>query len=51
MRIELNWIEFQFNKLNQSSTELNPNSIVKKWDANWWKMYWKSTCEYNVEKK
>ncbi len=29
--------------------ELNSNSIKKKWDANWWESYWKSSHEYGVE--
>ncbi len=34
--LRLKWIEFIFN--------------YKKWDTNWWKMYWKF-YEYGVEKK
>ncbi len=37
MHFELNWIEFQFND--------------EKWDANWWRKYWKFACKYSVEKK
>ncbi len=37
MHFELNWIEFQFNE--------------EKWDANWWRRYWKFACEYGVGKK
>jgi hypothetical protein len=30
---------------------LNWNWVEEKWDANWWKKYWKYVCEYAVEKK
>jgi len=39
----MNWIEFQFNyqiKFN--------NWIKNKWDANWWQIYSKSSCKYDV---
>jgi hypothetical protein len=29
----------------------NLNWIEIQWDANWWRRYWKSTCEYGVGKK
>jgi hypothetical protein len=29
--------------------ELNPNSIGKKRDVNWWRKYWKFVCDYGVE--
>jgi hypothetical protein len=31
--------------------EFNSNSIKEKWDANWWRMYSKSSCEYVLGKK
>jgi hypothetical protein len=39
----LNWIEFKI--------ELNSNWIKKKWDANWWRRYWKFACKHDVGKK
>jgi hypothetical protein len=30
---------------------LSSNSIKDKWDANCWKIYPKSSCEYGVEKE
>jgi hypothetical protein len=30
---------------------LNPNLIVKQWNANCWKRYWKFALEYGVGKK
>jgi hypothetical protein len=38
----LNWIEL---RLNWSIFKFNSNSIEKKWDPDWWRMYWKSTCK------
>jgi hypothetical protein len=50
-----NWIPIQLNsnqQLDYYSIESNSNSIVEKWDANWWlKRYSKFTCEHGVEKK
>jgi len=31
--------------------QLDSNSIVKKWDVNWWKKYWKFYHGYDVGKK
>ncbi len=44
----MNWI--QIPKLN-SNQQLDSNSIEEKWDTNWWRKYWKSSCEYGVGKK
>jgi hypothetical protein len=34
-----------------SNQQLDWNSIKEKWDTNWWRSYWKSSCEYGVGKK
>jgi hypothetical protein len=39
--------KFNFN----STIELNSNSIKDKWDANFLRMYSKSSCEYDIGKK
>jgi hypothetical protein len=42
MHLELNRIPIQ---------QLHEDLIEKKWDANWWRRYWKSTHKYAVGKK
>jgi len=41
MHLELNQIPIQ---------QLCEDLIEKKWDANWWRKYWKSTHKYGVGK-
>ncbi len=64
MQLEFNPIPIELNptpiELNPTPIELNPisvelnwiqqdsNSIEEKWDAKWWKRYWKFTYEYGV---
>jgi hypothetical protein len=38
-------------ELNFNLVDLNSNSIQEKWDANWYRNYWKFSCDYGVEKK
>jgi hypothetical protein len=38
-------------KLNFKLVDLNSNSIEEKWDANWYRNYWKFSCYYGVGKK
>jgi hypothetical protein len=66
LQLELNWFEFKLNifkfcnsiilneiqfSLYLFQIQLDVNSIKEKWDANWCKMYWIPTHNYNVEKE
>ncbi len=65
MQLQLNWFEFKLNifkffnsiilneiqfSLYLIQIQLGVNSIEAKWDANWCKMDWNPTHDYNVEK-
>jgi hypothetical protein len=53
------WIEFELNpnsKIQFKYIEWNSNSTIEikielKWNANWWRRYRKSPCEYGVGKR
>ncbi len=49
-----NWIEFKYIEWNLNSIWIQfnnfSNSIEEKWDANWWRRYWKYACEYDLIK-
>jgi hypothetical protein len=49
MEFEFNSI--QFNNWIKIQIPFNANSSKNKWDANWWKIYSKSSCDYGVGKK
>jgi hypothetical protein len=37
--------------LNNIGCALNSIELKKKWDANWWRSYWKFAYKYDVGKK
>jgi hypothetical protein len=55
MQLELNWNSIQFISIQFQFSWIQLNNEFKilfiyKWNANWWKRYWKSNCEYGVRK-
>ncbi len=44
----IKWNCMQFELNSNSTIGLRFNWIERKWNENWWKIYWKSSCEDGV---